>query len=80
MNRWFFGLLMASPAVAVWQFRGAEPATTRPGVRQISTTTGPETTVRVPVEVISTGSAAEWVYIEVASQALPAPRSSSRSR
>ena len=69
-----FGLVVASPAVAVWKFRGSGSTTSRSEIRQVSNTTRAEPTVRVPVEVIAAGSAPEWVYIEVASQALPKPR------
>ena len=70
-----FGILVGSPAVAVWIFRGSDSATSRPEIRSISTNNlRTESTVRIPVEVIATGSAPEWSYIEVASQALPKPR------
>jgi hypothetical protein len=75
-----FGMLVASPAVAVWKFRGSGSATTWQDVRQVSNTPSAESTVRVPVEVIAAGSAPEWVYIEVAGQALPKPGSSRGSR
>ena len=75
MKALFFGLLLASPAVAVWRIHGGESSTSRPEVRRISNTTRPETTVRVPVEVMAKGSPPEWIYIEVAGQALPKPDS-----
>ncbi len=70
-----FGLLIAAPVLGVAIFRDSGTATSGPEIRQISNTTPAESTVRVPVEVIATGSAPEWVYIEVASQALPKPSS-----
>ena len=64
----------------MWIFRNSDTAFSNPEIRQISNTTLAESTVRVPVEVIATGSAPEWVYIEVASQALPKPPASPSSR
>jgi UPF0716 family protein affecting phage T7 exclusion len=69
------GLVIASPVLGVVIFRGSGTATSRPEIRQISNATPAESTVRVPVEVIATGSAPEWVYIEVPSQDLPKPSS-----
>lgn len=71
---------MASPAVGVWKFRGSDSAASKPEARQVSNTPRAESTVRIPVEVIAAGSAPEWVYIEVASQALPQPGSVRDSR
>ena len=75
MRLLLFGVLIASPVLGVRIFRGSGSATSKPEIRQISTTTPAESTVRVPVEVIATGSAPEWVYIEVPSQDLPRPSS-----
>ena len=69
----FFGMLVSSPAIAVWIFRSSDSAPTPPQILPISNTSSPDSIVRVPVEVIATGSAPEMVYIEVASQALPKP-------
>ena len=75
-----FGMLVSSPAIAAWIFRSTEAATSRPEIRSISNHQHTESTVRVPVEVIAAGSTPEWIYIEVASQALPKARSQSNAR
>lgn len=74
------GVLVSSPAIAVWNFRGSDLAASKPEIRQISNPTRAESTVRVPVEVIAAGSAPEWVYIEVASPPLPRPSPPQGSR
>lgn len=69
-------LLVASPAVASWAWRGVEPAPVQPKTRPISyplTTPGSESVTKVPVEILSKGSAPEWVYIQVPGQAVPEP-------
>ena len=76
----FFGMLVSSPAIAVWIFRSSDSAPTQPQILPISNTSSPDSIVRVPVEVIATGSAPEVVYIEVASQALPKPTATPSSR
>lgn len=62
------GVVFATPLAVTWVWRGGE-ATAAPvhGVRQISAKTAviAEPTVKVPVEVISKGSAPQWVYVEV---------------
>ena len=75
-----FGILVVSPAVAVWVLRGSDSAASRPEIRQVSNNSRAESVVRVPVEVIAKGSAPEWVYIEVTGQALPEPGSPRDSR
>ena len=60
-----FWLLLASPAVAAWMFR--EPSA------EVSQVAAPEPLARVPVEIITKGSAPRWVYVEVGSQAVPEP-------
>ena len=76
----FFGMLVSSPAIAVWVFRNSDSAPTQPQILPISNPTGADSIVRVPVEVIAAGSAPEVVYIEVASQALPKPAATPSSR
>ena len=80
MKGLFFGMLVSSPAVAVWIFRSSESAPSNPEIQPISNTTRAESIVRVPVEVIATGSTPEWIYIEVPRQALPTPPVSPGSR
>ena len=76
----FFGMLMSSPAVAVWIFSGSDSAPCKPEILPISKTPRADCMVRVPVEVIATGSAPEWIYIEVGSQALPTRTATPSSR
>lgn len=76
MKSLVFGMLLASPAFAVWTIRGAETPVSKPEVRSVSFAPAaprPEGIVRVPVEVIAKGSAPQWVYVEVGSQAVPEP-------
>ena len=76
MKALFFGMLLASPAFAVWTLRSSEASVSPPEIRSVSFTPAtpqPEAIVRVPVEVITKGSAPQWVYVEVASQAVPEP-------
>ena len=80
MKGLFFGMLVSSPAVAVWIFRSSTSAPTQLQILPIANTTRADAIVRVPVEVIATGSAPEVVYIEVASQALPKPAALPSSR
>ena len=76
----FFGMLVSSPAIAVWIFRSSDSAPTQPPNLPILNTTSADSIVRVPVEVIATGSAPEVVYIEVASQVLTKPAATPSSR
>ena len=80
MKGLFFGMLVSSPAIAVWIFRSSDSAPTPLQILPISNTTSADSIVRVPVEVIAAGSAPEVVYIEVASQALPKPAELPSSR
>lgn len=70
------GMLVASPALAAWICRGSELTHSRQEIASISnhsTTFRPQAVCRVPVEVIAKGSAPQWVYVEVASPAIPEP-------
>jgi hypothetical protein len=70
----FFGILLTSPAVALWGFRSHKPFTVsaeNPEVRQVQPAAGAVT--RIPVEVIANGSAPQWVYVQVGNQAVPEP-------
>jgi uncharacterized protein YcnI len=62
MKALFFGMLLASPAFAVWTLRSSEAPVSQA-----------EAVVRVPVEVITKGSAPQWVYVEVGNQTVPEP-------
>lgn len=62
------GVVFATPLAVSWVWRGGEAsAVPAAGVRQISAKTAvmDEPTVKVPVEVLSKGSAPQWVYVEV---------------
>ena len=55
-----FGMLLASPAFGVWTIRGAETPVSKPEDRSVLFTPAAprlEAVVRVPVEVITKGSA-----------------------
>ena len=80
MKGLFFGMLVSSPAIAVWIFRSSDSAPTPLQILPISNTTSADSIVRVPVEVIAAGSAPEVVYIEVASQVLTKPAATPSSR
>lgn len=70
------GLLLASPPVAAWILRGAEPTTQPPAVQRAvshATESPEDRSIRIPVEVVAEGSAPQWVYVEVQSQAVPEP-------
>lgn len=78
MKTLMIGLLLASPPVAAWMLRAAEPAIQEPVIRQTPATSPAapnEAAVQVPVEVVAEGSAPEWVYVEVQSQTIPEPGS-----
>jgi hypothetical protein len=71
------GLLLASPAIAAWTLRGAEKSDPV-AIRQRAfdpkiQSARPSEALRVPVEVIEKGSAAQWIYIETGQQAVPEP-------
>jgi hypothetical protein len=71
-----FGMFLASPAYGVWTIRGAETPDSKPEDRTVLFTPAaprPEAVVRVPVEVITKGSAPQWVYVEAGRQAVPEP-------
>ena len=62
------GVVFATPLAVSWVWRGGEaPAAPFAGVHRIATKSAviPEPTVKVPVEVVSKGSAPQWVYVEV---------------
>lgn len=71
-----FGVVVASPAVVTWVWRGGEPPAV-PGVHPVAHAKAAvmaEPTVKVPVEVVSKGSAPQWVYVEVGgAESVPEP-------
>lgn len=76
MKALLIGMFLASPAFAVWTFRGSEAPVPKREVRAVPFNPAvprPEAVVRVPVEVIAKGSAPQLVYVEVGSQAVPEP-------
>ena len=69
-----FGVLLASPAVALWGFRSHKPLTIKPAIQAVADGRPSAGSVsRIPVEVIANGSAPQWVYVEVGNQAVPEP-------
>jgi len=67
----FLGLLLASPPVAAWILRSDESQMQRSEIQTVTTIKEPR---KLRVEVVSKGSAPEWVYVEVTPQAVPEPR------
>lgn len=71
------GMLVASPAAVYWADRGApSPPWIEPSISSVSLATPlpvAESTLQVPVEVITNGSAPQWVYVQVGNQAVPEP-------
>jgi hypothetical protein len=71
-----FGVLLASPAVGLWVVHQAPQNASRSDIQPVSSGGAdqfPEKITRVPVEVISKGSAPQWVYVSVGTQAVPEP-------
>ncbi len=69
-----FGMLLASPAVALWAFRSHKPLTINQEIPALSDAQPAAGSVsRIPVEVIANGSAPQWVYVQVGNQAVPEP-------
>ncbi len=71
------GILTAAAAVTGWGFHESDPSQQ---ARSISSNLRDDSTFRVPVEVIATGSSPQIVYIEVAGQDLPESRPFPSSR
>lgn len=70
------GVLLASPPVAAWILHEPKPAPQIAGIQLVANTALPHAAngaVQVPVEVVTTGSAPQWVYVEVQSQSIPEP-------
>jgi hypothetical protein len=75
MKLLFLGLLLASPPLAAWMLHGSDSAPqTQPVETQRSIAQG-DGQLKVPVEVVSKGSESQWVYVQVAPQAVPEPSS-----
>lgn len=71
-----FGVLLASPGVGLWLLHRTPPAAHGKGIQPVSySAVDPPSgnVTRVPVEVISKGSAPQWVYVSIGSQAVPEP-------
>ena len=66
----FLGLLLASPPLAAWMLRSDEKSIQE---TEIQTLTEKQDAHKVRVEVVSKGSEPQWVYVEVAPQAVPEP-------
>jgi hypothetical protein len=78
MKLLFLGLLLASPPLAAWMLRGSDSAPTAPQTQPVETQRAivqGDRPLKVPVEVVSKGSEAQWVYVQVAPQAIPEPSS-----
>lgn len=71
MKPLFFGLILASPAIAAWAYLDGEPAKQQVPLLQAARLSAQP--LRIPVEVIAKGNAPKWVYVEVAPQAIPEP-------
>ncbi len=68
------GMLLASPAVALWGYRNHKSFTASHDVPSVaSVQPAAEAVTRIPVEVIADGSAPQWVYVQVGNQVVPEP-------
>ena len=72
-----FGVLLVSPAFAAWAYRSSMKVVPASEIHAISYTqpTGHQSrdVVRIPIEVIEKGSAAQVIYVEASNQAVPEP-------
>lgn len=72
----WFGLLLATPAVAAWMIRdGGEPARTD-GIQLVAQAVpagSGEQSLRIPVEIVANGSAPKTLYVRVSAEAVPEP-------
>ena len=76
MKSLLLGMFLASPGVAAWMLHHPEPIAAPAEIQLISSTSAappPSLVVRIPVEILSKGSAPRWVYVEVGSEAVPEP-------
>lgn len=73
MKAMAIGMLLASPPVAAWILRAAEP-NTQSAQNQIVAAQESVTPVRIPVEIVAKGNNNQVVYVEVpGNQAVPEP-------
>ncbi len=72
MKALLIGMLLASPPVAAWMWRGSEVTLQTTEIQSIAETSA-TAQVQIPVEIVATGSTSEWVYVEVPNQAVPEP-------
>lgn len=72
MKAMWIGMLLASLSAAAWTRGGPEtsPATAD---LQSPAASEPLPPVQIPVEVVATGNASEWKYVEISPQAIPEP-------
>lgn len=75
MKALIFGLLLASPPVAAWMLRNPDSllASTAPAAAIQATAPAAAASMQVPVEVVAQGSAPQWIYVEMRSEAIPEP-------
>lgn len=70
----WIGVFLAFPPMAAWALRGddASPAPSPVAVQTVVETEN----IQIPVEVVTKGGKAEWVMVEVPTQAIPEPGTS----
>jgi hypothetical protein len=70
----WIGLFLAFPPMAAWALRGADdkPAPSPVAMPEVVETNR----IQMPVEVVTKGGKAEWVMVEVSTQAIPEPGTS----
>lgn len=77
MKSIIFGVLLASPPVAVWAYRSSEKSAAAAEIRPVSySQSGHAQTdgaVRIPIEIIEKGSAPKFYYVESTTAAVPEP-------
>jgi hypothetical protein len=64
--------------MAAWVLHGSDSKPSAPltePVKTVRPTTPGDTPLKVPVEIVSKGSETQWVYVQVAPQAIPEPGS-----
>lgn len=70
----WIGLFLAFPPMAAWALRGDED---KPAPAAVAMPTVVETNrIKMPVEVVTKGGKTEWVMVEVPTQAIPEPGTS----
>jgi hypothetical protein len=66
------GMLLASPPVAAWILRDAEPVPRDPSNAPVFAQVE-AAPMHIPVEILAKGSPSEVVYVEIYPQAVPEP-------